>query len=277
MMNKNTFGKSYLATKKVLQSEFSAACNFLNSIEALHEIGFYFGTNQNMNLYFEDKFLLHIGIGTFSLDFHGKPNGALKKGTYFDSILIGLLVNRLNSLGKEVQNSVEIYNDKHATFNVLNTGKAPNIFNSIYELIVEYGLAKSAHSNFDQDIVNVEFDSLAEVQFPSGKFYEGIVRHVQSTVYERNAKARKACLDFWSYSCHICGFDFERTYGAIGRNFIHVHHLVQLSSIKKAYEIDPVKDLRPVCPNCHSMLHRNGDAMEIEELRKIIVENKRPL
>ena len=33
------------------------------------------------------------------------------------------------------------------------------------------------------------------------------------------------------------------------------------------YELDPVADLRPVCPNCHAMLHRGESVLSIEELR----------
>ncbi|MEY4821793.1 MAG: hypothetical protein RLY72_1445, partial [Planctomycetota bacterium] len=32
------------------------------------------------------------------------------------------------------------------------------------------------------------------------------------------------------------------------------------------HEIDPVKDLRPVCANCHRMLHRQRPPLTIEQL-----------
>jgi len=34
-----------------------------------------------------------------------------------------------------------------------------------------------------------------------------------------------------------------------------VHHLVPISKIGKKYRVDPIKDLRPVCPNCHAVIH----------------------
>ena len=61
-------------------------------------------------------------------------------------------------------------------------------------------------------------------------------------------------------------------YGKIGEGFIHVHHLLELSVIKKEYKVDPINDLRPVCPNCHAMLHRKKPAYSIEELRNVIQE-----
>jgi Predicted restriction endonuclease len=68
----------------------------------------------------------------------------------------------------------------------------------------------------------------------------------------------------------VCGFDFEKRYGAIGVGFIHVHHLVDIASIGGRYQVDPVRDLRPVCPNCHAMLHREKPALSIQELKRQI-------
>ena len=70
--------------------------------------------------------------------------------------------------------------------------------------------------------------------------------------------------------CSICGFDFEKNYGELGKGFIHVHHIVPVSKIGPNYIIDPVKDLIPVCPNCHAMLHRTDPPMDPDVLLKIL-------
>ena len=101
---------------------------------------------------------------------------------------------------------------------------------------------------------------------------EGAVRSVTVNSYERNPLARKACLDHYGYSCSVCDFNFEAVYGQLGKEFIHVHHLIPLSEIKKTYSINPVSDLRPVCPNCHAMIHLGGVTRTIEEVRKMILE-----
>jgi hypothetical protein len=49
-----------------------------------------------------------------------------------------------------------------------------------------------------------------------------------------------------------------------------VHHLKPLSEIKANYEVDPILDLRPVCPNCHAMIHTHEPPYTIEELSEII-------
>lgn len=103
---------------------------------------------------------------------------------------------------------------------------------------------------------------------------EGAGRQVTVNAYERNSEARQACLNHYGLGCAVCGFDFRSVYGDIGDGFIHVHHLVELSSIRRKYVVDPVKDLRPVCPNCHAMLHRQRPPLTIEALRARIKKRK---
>lgn len=99
---------------------------------------------------------------------------------------------------------------------------------------------------------------------------EGLRKTISINSYERNSKARTTCLNYWKPICSVCRFDFEKTYGKLGKGFIHVHHLIPISEIGKLYQIDPIEDLRPVCPNCHSMLHRKNPPLSIRELKEII-------
>lgn len=98
-------------------------------------------------------------------------------------------------------------------------------------------------------------------------FTEGGVSQVTQTRYERNLYARTACIKHYGYACSVCKFDFEKQYGELGQNFIHVHHLTQVASVGKEYEVNPITDLRPVCPNCHAMLHKRNPPLTIEELK----------
>jgi 5-methylcytosine-specific restriction protein A len=58
----------------------------------------------------------------------------------------------------------------------------------------------------------------------------------------------------------------------LGDKVIHVHHLRELASIGKEYEVDPILELRPVCPNCHAILHADREVMAIEDLQKVLSE-----
>ncbi len=109
----------------------------------------------------------------------------------------------------------------------------------------------------------------------SNLLFEGAKKNVIVNTYERNPKARNICISHWGSQCVVCNFNFLKVYGAIGYNFIHVHHLVLLSEIGCSYQLDPIKDLRPVCPNCHAMLHTSNPPLNIEELQRIIHANKK--
>jgi len=106
------------------------------------------------------------------------------------------------------------------------------------------------------------------------KVFEGAKQEVVVNRYERSLSARIACIEKWGVSCAVCGFNFEQSYGDIGAGYIHVHHLKPLGEVGGRYKLDPIKDLRPVCPNCHAMLHRQMPALAIEELQRIVVRQK---
>jgi 5-methylcytosine-specific restriction protein A len=100
--------------------------------------------------------------------------------------------------------------------------------------------------------------------------FEGAIRRVSVKAYERNPEARRICVEHYGAICQICGFDFEKTYGEIGKGFIHVHHLKQMSEIGEAYQVDPINDLLPVCPNCHAIIHKRKPPYSIEEMQTLL-------
>lgn len=106
-------------------------------------------------------------------------------------------------------------------------------------------------------------------------YYEGSVTTVKVNKYERNSEARKKCIEKHGCQCKICGFNFEKTYGKAGKGLIHVHHIVPISSVKEEYQIDYEKDLIPVCPNCHAMIHRKKVPYTLEEIQLMYRENKK--
>lgn len=106
----------------------------------------------------------------------------------------------------------------------------------------------------------------------SGAYTEGALKSVTVNRFERDPDARTACIAHWGTKCAVCHFDFGKAYGNLGAGFIHVHHLTPISSIGKEYVVDPIDDLRPVCPNCHAMLHRTNPPLLPEKLREIMSE-----
>ncbi|MCL1909430.1 MAG: HNH endonuclease [Kiritimatiellaeota bacterium] len=104
-------------------------------------------------------------------------------------------------------------------------------------------------------------DDLESVVETFGK--EGKKRQYYTTRYERDPKIRKAAIKahrkkYGALPCHVCGFDYEKTYGEHGRGFIEVHHIKPLSSKDEEVEVNPETDLVCLCANCHRMIHRSG-------------------
>lgn len=127
-----------------------------------------------------------------------------------------------------------------------------------------------------QKLESQEFEKLPQ-QIPNNYYESGQAIRVSVNRYERNPNARKACLSSKGTKCNICGFDAKGTYGDEYEGKIEVHHIVPIHTINNSYVINPQKDLIPVCPNCHMILHtkkENGLFPSVEELKNIINAKK---
>ncbi len=121
----------------------------------------------------------------------------------------------------------------------------------------------------EQPVISIFPDELP----PQSVFIEGAATQVTVNRYERDRKARQAALAWHGCLCKVCGIDMMKVYGEIAKGFIHIHHLIPLSDIKENYSLDPKKDLIPVCPNCHAMLHRKNPPFTPDELRAFLLQN----
>lgn len=99
---------------------------------------------------------------------------------------------------------------------------------------------------------------------------EGASFTVKVSAFERNPVARRKCVDHYGSNCAVCGFNFGAAYGSAADGYVHVHHLKPLASIGEEYVIDPIKDLRPVCPNCHAVIHLRQPPHSIEEVKSML-------
>lgn len=126
---------------------------------------------------------------------------------------------------------------------------------------------RTADNDFFPDIRDTEYE-----------IFEGIKKQVLVNKFERSSIARAKCIEKHGYCCKVCGFNFEELYGDLGKDFIHVHHLVPIHTIGKSYKIDYANDLIPVCPNCHAMLHRKLDDRyySVSDLQELIQSKSKP-
>lgn len=106
------------------------------------------------------------------------------------------------------------------------------------------------------------------------KVKEGKVIYKLHKYRERNPKMNKKKKDnylkkYGKLDCEICGFDFYKVYGEMGKGFMECHHRKPLSEIE-GESVTMIKDLALVCANCHRMLHRKLNTLNIDELKKLI-------
>lgn len=88
---------------------------------------------------------------------------------------------------------------------------------------------------------------------------------------ERNGTARKICLNHYGYVCQACGLDFQKRFGSEFANIIDVHHLNPISKSSGSRMVDPLKDLIPLCPNCHRMIHKGtNEPLTLDELKQVL-------
>lgn len=118
-------------------------------------------------------------------------------------------------------------------------------------------------------------ESTADYGLDDDLIEEGGQTLVKLTRYERSRKARAKCLAYYGTACKVCGYDFAKMFGPEFADKIEVHHIVPLSEIGENYIVDPLKDLIPVCPNCHLALHskKNG-VYTVEELKQLRTKGK---
>jgi 5-methylcytosine-specific restriction enzyme A len=129
---------------------------------------------------------------------------------------------------------------------------------SVVEALDRFGLAPDRSSVLQEELG-------MQIELTEGASYT-----VQVNAFERNPVARQMCIAHYGTTCSVCGFDFGATYGRVADGYVQVHHLIPLASIGEEYVVDPVRDLRPVCANCHSVIHLRQPPYEIDDLCKIL-------
>ena len=103
------------------------------------------------------------------------------------------------------------------------------------------------------------------------EYDEGLRHQAERKFFKRNPGLIQEAKATYGCTCQVCGFDFEKTYGALGSDFAEGHHMSPLSERASDEWTTPIQtsiaDIAVLCSNCHSMIHRRRPALSIEELR----------
>jgi len=103
--------------------------------------------------------------------------------------------------------------------------------------------------------------------------YEGAEKFILHRAAERdknirNLKLRAFLKEHGTLFCEICRFNFEETYGNLGKGLIEVHHTVPIAEMENDHRTT-ISELRCICSNCHFAVH-NGDHEENLRLMRMI-------
>lgn len=153
----------------------------------------------------------------------------------------------------------------HGPFNI----EMFNNFCRILKINLQSNAYNQSKINVNRKLKNANGSFLDELD-PNDSLPEGGKIRAVVNSHERNPKARLACLKYYGDKCCICGFRFADFYGTIGKGVIQVHHLIPFYISKRKRLINPIKDLRPICANCHIIIHKNRPPLGIQELKEII-------
>lgn len=217
-------------------------------------------------------FLMRLGISPKGIMGSGIVISVPKEGPHWDperaaqggkGLYVEIIFDALNEtpvLGEDTLESPPLYG--HEWYPMASGTSIPVTISKELEVI----WSKATGTFFSQ----LSKEELQNIYVEGTKLTRLIATH------ERNPKARSKCVEYYGAKCQVCGLSFDERYGEIGKEFIHVHHLYQMADINGEYQVDPIKDLRPVCPNCHAMIHKRIPPYTISEIKeKIDVTRKK--
>lgn len=105
---------------------------------------------------------------------------------------------------------------------------------------------------------------------------EGELKTRTAEYRTRSRELRQAAVKHYTQDgrlpCAACGFDFSKGYQQIGDGFIHIHHLKPVSFLRgePINMTQALTHVRPLCANCHQMVHRSSPPIPIATLQSIL-------
>ncbi len=227
-------------------------------------------------------FYLSLGIGVTSVQIEYKESKKIREALKNQN---RILLNKIKTMpgGFETSTALNFRLQSGSTKNKLASNyeegcviakyysakKLPNdneLFKDVTNLLETYQQviydSITASTKETADELLEEFPSfVAETDLRKMRHHMRIERDDRKLIKE--VKKRKG------YVCECCGFDFEKVYGEIGKNYIEAHHKQPIHQLKgQVIKLDAEKDFIVLCSNCHKMIHRLNDPSDLEKLKK---------
>jgi 5-methylcytosine-specific restriction protein A len=164
-------------------------------------------------------------------------------------------------------------------------GKKPQPNEKLNEKYLEYcnrlGIQPSEKGSFGaprkfwQLDINKEFENNEDL---TGEFPEGKIVERTHKARERNSQVISLAKEKFKKQngrlfCQVCGFDFEKTYSNIGKDFIEGHHTIAVSEMNPEHKTK-VEDIAMLCSNCHRMVHKKRPWLTMKNIDKLLKNKK---
>lgn len=94
------------------------------------------------------------------------------------------------------------------------------------------------------------------------------LRNRKWLTFAADLEDRRKCIEHYGSTCVICNFSFERVYGESGEKLVHIHQVKPMSEVSNNEKLDPISHLRPLCPNCHAVLHKSNSHLTIDAVKE---------
>lgn len=189
------------------------------------------------------------------------PHGGMAKKWQYSIGFIDVLKLPKSKFKSDVIKAFFNWAEKINCFDIVQKFEKDKLKSKRFELLVHSDVVPvSLHRYVDSKELNQEL------------FDEGFRREVIIEVAKRDRRIIAHAKKKYGFKCEVCEFDFGKTYGLHGKGFIEIHHLVPIAQGERKTKVE---DLRPVCANCHRMLHKGTTLLSVKELKEIIAKSKR--
>lgn len=173
---------------------------------------------------------------------------------------------RSHSYRETIQKKIEDYCPQSANWKPTSQPHFEKVSRGVYRLLTSQDV--EPHQSLEKQVA-IDLEALLEEE--SGT--EGGKKARLVSYFERDPSLRTSAIAIHGTTCKVCGFNFEAVYGAHGKQYIEVHHLVPVSTLLEPSTVNPREDLTVLCSNCHRMVHRRRDApLSVEELTQMIFQ-----
>ncbi|MFQ6612321.1 MAG: HNH endonuclease [Fidelibacterota bacterium] len=127
-----------------------------------------------------------------------------------------------------------------------------------------------------QDKTELTKDEIAEIEEHLPGDYEdgvfGLDQIPPMRNLRRNRRIVREAQARYSAVCEACGDNLMKKYGLLGKGYVQFHHRKPLGDNPNP-QLSSWKDLAPLCPNCHAMIHRTNPTMPVEQFKKEIIQS----